>query len=209
VTEQAARQPTEPVGTTEQAARPLTEPERAADPAMVAASLSERLAGLTFTDLSTEQVTALLVDTVVDWGSGQGWRVYRRAASVLPLPPPMSGQHSVLDVACARPGAAPVVIEVDHTDRRRTVEKLLAEAAAGRTAIWVRWGARGFTAPPEPVRMVTVPVTYRTAAEQGVRLYSRQPVRQLPPPTHRAGQLAAAGEPDPLFGPAGGDRAPG
>lgn len=188
---------------TADSAGPLT------DAARVAATLGERLTALTFTDLTTEQVTALLVDTIAGWGAGQGWRVYRRAASVLPLPPPMSGQHSVVDVACARPAAPPVVIEVDHTDRRRTVDKLLAEAAAGRVAIWVRWGTRGFAAPPEPVRMVTVPVAARTAAEQGVRLHSRHPVRELPPPAHRAARMTAAGEPDDLFGAAGARPAPG
>jgi len=184
-------------------ARPL------GDAARVAAALGERLTALTFTDLTTEQVTALLVDTIAGWGAGQGWRVYRRAASVLPLPPPMSGQNSVVDVACARPAAPPVVIEVDHTDRRRTVDKLLAEAAAGRVAIWVRWGTRGFAAPPEPVHMVTVPVTSRIAAEQGIRLHSRHPVRQLPPPAHRVTQVTAAGVPDDLFGPAGTEGASG
>ncbi|ROO51012.1 hypothetical protein EDC02_5875 [Micromonospora sp. Llam0] len=176
------------------------------DAARVAAGLGDQLATLTFTDLGTEQVTRTIIDAVVRWGAGQGWRVYRRAASVLPLPPPMQGRHSVVDVACARPGAPPLVIEVDHTDRHRTVEKLLAEAAAGRVAIWVRWGSRGFTAPPEPVRMVTLPVTVRTtAARPGVRLFSRQPERPLAPPSHRPGPVAVAGPPSPLFDPADGE----
>ncbi|MEV5820578.1 hypothetical protein ABUL04_28545 [Micromonospora harpali] len=169
------------------------------DGARLAGDLSDRLAALTFVDLTTERVTELLVDTIADWGAAQGWRVYRRAASVVPLPPPMSGQQSVVDVACARPAAPPVVIEVDHTDRRRTVEKLLAEAAAGRVPIWVRWGSRGFTAPPEPVRMATLAVAARRG-EAGVRLHSRQPVRQLPPPEHHA-EPVTAGPADPLFGP--------
>ncbi|MFI2662298.1 hypothetical protein [Micromonospora carbonacea] len=170
------------------------------DGARLAGALSDRLAALTFVDLTTERVTELLVDTIADWGAAQGWRVYRRAASVMPLPPPISGQRSVVDVACARPAASPVVIEVDHTDRRRTVEKLRAEAAAGRVPIWVRWGSRGFAAPPEPVRMVTLTVTARRA-EAGVRLHSRQPARQLPPPEHHVEPITA-GAPDPLFGPA-------
>ncbi|MFI0791777.1 hypothetical protein ACH4OY_03595 [Micromonospora rubida] len=177
----------------------MTDPD---DGAGLAASMSGRLDSLTFVDRTTEQVTELLIDVIADWGTEQGWRVYRRAASVVPLPPPMSGQRSVIDIACARPAAPPVVIEVDHTDRRRTVEKLLAEAEAGRVPIWVRWGARGFVAPPEPIRMVTVPVTARRG-EAGVRLHSRQPARQLPPPEHRAGPVAA-GPPDSLFDSTGG-----
>ncbi|MDG4767942.1 hypothetical protein O7632_28180 [Solwaraspora sp. WMMD406] len=173
----------------------------------VGASLAERLTALTFSELTTEQVTALLIDTAVAWGTEQGWRVYRRAASVLPLPPPLSRQHSVVDVACARPDAPPLVIEVDHTDRRRTVEKLLAEAAAGRVPIWVRWGTRGFVPPPNPVFMVTVSVTTRATAGSGVRLHSRLPARYLPAPEHRAAPMTAASPPDPLFDPAGTTRA--
>src|SRR5262245_42588782 len=104
------------------------------------ASLAAWLARLTFDNRTTDQVTALVIDAVVEWAGDQGWRVYRRAPSVVPLPPPYSRQHSVLDVACARPAGPPVVVEVDHSNRRRTVDKLLAEAEAGRIPIWVRWG---------------------------------------------------------------------
>ena len=141
-----------------------------------AAALHEWLNRLRFTDLTTEQVTARLIDAVAEWGSAQGWRVYRRAPSVVTLPPPLDRQHSVLDVALARPDAAPVVVEVDHTDRRRTLDKLVAEAGAGRVPLWVRWGPGPLRAPAPPVRMVPFAVTRRG------RLNSRSP--QLPPPEH-------------------------
>src|ERR671921_290813 len=71
--------------------------------------LAARLDGVTFTDLTTEQVTARIIDEVVAWGRGHGWRVYRRPPSVVPLPPPLERQHSVIDVGGARGGgAAPV-----------------------------------------------------------------------------------------------------
>ncbi|MGC4807927.1 hypothetical protein [Micromonospora sp. DT233] len=181
----------------------MTDPD---DAARLAESLSARLAALTFVDLTTERLTELLIETIADWATARGWRVYRRAASVVPLPPPMAGQQSVIDVACARPAAPPVVIEIDHTDRRRTVDKLLAEAEAGRVPIWVRWGVRGFVTPPEPIRMVTLTVTARRGAA-GVRLHTRQPARQLPPPEHRAAPVAAA-PPDSLFDPAAEADAP-
>lgn len=118
-------------------------------------SLAEWLGRLTFEGLSESDATARIVGEIARWADWQGWRVYRRAPSVFPLPPPLRG-HSVLDVACARPGDQPIAIEVDRTDRQRTVDKLLAEAAAGRVAIWVRWGAGPFPAPPLPVHLVTV-----------------------------------------------------
>ncbi|MFI2649612.1 MULTISPECIES: hypothetical protein [Micromonospora] len=150
----------------------------------LAASLAAHLDALTFADRSTDEVTALLVDAVAAWGEAHGFRVYRRAASVVPLPAPYQNRHSVVDVAFARPAARPVVIEVDRTDRRRTVEKLLAEADAGRVALWVRWGPGPFAVPPAPVRLVTCEVAVRN------HRHSRLPAR--PAPQHSAPAGAAA-----------------
>ncbi|SDS13682.1 hypothetical protein [Actinoplanes derwentensis] len=124
-------------------------------------SLAEWLGRLTFEGLSEGDATARIVGEIAKWADWQGWRVYRRAPSVFPLPPPLRG-HSVLDVACARPGDQPIAIEVDRTDRQRTVDKLLAEAAAGRVAIWVRWGAGPFPPPPLPVHLVSVEAIRRS-----------------------------------------------
>ncbi len=154
--------------------------------------LAERVDRLVFTDLTTDQVTALLVDTVADWAQGRGWRVYRRAPSVLPLPPPMSAQQSVLDVACARPYGPPVVVEIDHGTRRRTWEKLLAEAEAGRIPLWLRWGTGRFTPPPPPIQMVTCEVTARPDPTGRGRVHSRLPRAEKQPPAHSAVRL---GEP--------------
>jgi hypothetical protein len=150
----------------------------------VAAALTARIAALTFLGRTADEVTALLIDTVADWAAGQGWRVYRRARSVVPLPPPYEHRHSTLDVACARPAGPPVVVEVDRTDRRRTVDKLLAESAAGRIALWVRWGTGGGAAPPAPVRLVTCTVTARTGPDG--RRYDRVTTTDRPPPPHSA-----------------------
>ncbi|MBG0562932.1 hypothetical protein [Actinoplanes aureus] len=148
-----------------------------------ARSLAAWLDRLTFADLTADQATARIVDAVADWGAAQGWRVYRRAPSVFPLPPPLRG-NSVLDVACARPGAAPIAIEVDRLDRQRTVDKLLAEAAAGRVAIWVRWGTGPFLPPPLPVHLVT-----REAARQSGRWRT---VADRPPPEHSSTVVSTA-----------------
>ncbi|MCI4066235.1 hypothetical protein MRQ36_28270 [Micromonospora sp. R77] len=162
------------------------------DSERLAASLVSRLDALTFRDATTDQVTAMIIDSVVGWAREAGWRVYRRASSVLPLPPPLSGQYSVLDVACARPAGPPVVIEVDHTDRRRTVEKLLAEGAAGRIPIWVRWGPGPFVAPPSPVQLVTCAVTRQPGPAGQGRRYSRVPVDDRPPPAHSGTAIGGA-----------------
>ncbi|MFI6262487.1 hypothetical protein [Micromonospora sp. NPDC051006] len=155
-----------------------------ADGERLAESLADRLDAVTFTDLTTDQVTARLIDAVVEWAGEQGWRVYRRAPSVLPLPPPMSAQQSVLDVACARPDGPPVVVEIDHSTRRRTWEKLLAEADAGRIALWVRWGAGRLTAPPAPIQMVTCEVSRRSDPTGRGWVHSRSPRADKLPPAH-------------------------
>jgi hypothetical protein len=41
----------------------------------LAADLTARLAGLTFSDLTTDEVTARVIDEIVAWGEGRGWRV--------------------------------------------------------------------------------------------------------------------------------------
>jgi hypothetical protein len=155
---------------------------------VLAASLADRLATVTFTGQPTDEVTRLLIDAVVHWGREQGWRVYCRAASVTRLPPPYEHQHSYLDVACARAAGKPVVIEIDHTDRRRTVDKLLAEADAGRIPIWVRWGNRAFAAAPQPIHILTVPVT----SQRG--LHTR--LTEMPVPEHSDVGVDDAEQPD-------------
>lgn len=167
------------------------------DGARLGASLGAWLAEVSFTDRDADQVTELLVAAVLAWGTDQGWRVYRRARSVLPLPPPYADRHSWVDVACARRDAAPVVVEVDRSDRRRTVDKLLAEAAAGRVALWVRWGRAPFAPPPPPVHLVGCPVDARRDASGG-RVFSARSAPR-PAPSHSGIELGAAEQAD-LFG---------
>ena len=155
------------------------------DGTRTARSLAAWLGSVSFTDLGTDQATARVIEAVAAWGTAQGWRVYRRAPSVFPLPPPLKG-NSVLDVACARPGAQPIAVEVDRLDRQRTVDKLLAEAAAGRLAIWVRWGTGPFPAPPLPVHLVTKPAARRRGLWHTVA--------DLPAPRHSGGAPSAAAE---------------
>jgi hypothetical protein len=146
----------------------------------VASSLAARISSLTFLDRTADEVTEVLIETVVDWAVGQNWRVYRRARSVVPLPPPMN--FSTLDVACARPTGPPVVVEVDRSDRRRTLDKLRAEAEAGRIAVWLRWGTGTFAPVDGPVHLVTCEVTARSGPNG--RRFDRVVAARRPPPDH-------------------------
>ncbi|WP_422769640.1 hypothetical protein ACN28C_23225 [Plantactinospora sp. WMMC1484] len=158
--------------------------DQAEEGARIGAALAGWLGRLTFHDQTSDEVTALLIDTVVAWARAQGWRAYRRAASVMPLPPPYEHQHSIVDVGCARADGAPVVIEVDHSGRRRSVDKLRLESEAGRIAIWLRWGERRFEPPPAPIAMVPFRVTSRPDPGGAGRRYSRLPASDRPAPAH-------------------------
>jgi hypothetical protein len=166
----------------------------------VAGSLADWISKLTFVDQGPDEVTALLVDAAAAWGRSQGWRVYRRAPSVMALPAPYEHRRSCLDVACARPAGAPIAIEVDRTDRQRSIDKLIAEAQAGRIAIWVRWGSGRFEPPPLPVRMVTCQVTSRRGLAGRGRLHSRLQASDRPAPTHTVVDVSADQQGDLLTG---------
>jgi ketosteroid isomerase-like protein len=149
----------------------------------VAAELGAHLDRLTFVDRATDDVTELLIAATVDWARGLGWRAYRRAASVVPLPPPYERQFSVVDVGIARPDSPPLVVEVDHADPKRPRDKLAAEAAAGRDALWVRWGPGRLNPPPPPVRLVAFPVISRRGPS-GARVHSHTANTDRPAPAH-------------------------
>ncbi|GIH06971.1 hypothetical protein Rhe02_50380 [Rhizocola hellebori] len=154
------------------------------------------LAAVSLKDRNADQVTEALIEAVLGWAVAQRWRVYRGARSVVPLS--YADRHSTVDVGVARDLAAPIVVEVDRSDRKRTVEKLVAEAAAGRVALWVRWGAGPFLVPPDPVRLVPYPTVARKASH-GVRLYS-SPGEQRQAPEHSGVDLTQAQQNE-LFGP--------
>jgi hypothetical protein len=164
----------------------------------IARSLQMWLDEVRFTGKDADQVTELLTVATAEWGQAQGWRVYRKARSVFPLPPPYADRFSQVDVGCARAGEPPVVIEIDRTDRARSVEKLLAEAAAGHVAIWLRWAEGPVAAPAAPVALVTYPVTRHAGAVQGGRRYSSESTG-LAVPEHTDTDLSVSEQPG-LFG---------
>jgi hypothetical protein len=166
------------------------------DTERVAGSLAAWIASVSFADREADQVTELLIEAVVWWAQEAGWRAYRKAQSVFPLPEPMAHLHSFVDVGIARHGDAPIVVEVDRSDRKRTLDKLAAEAAQGRVALWVRWGTGAFAVPPDPVRLIPCRVEVRRGPH-GQRLFST-PAGDLPPPKHSSADLTH-GEQSELF----------
>src|SRR5256884_7949317 len=89
----------------------------AEDADRAAVSLAGWLDRLTFADLVAGDVTERIIEAVVAWADSQGWRVHRRARSVLPLPPPMAPRQAVLDVGCARAAGPPLAAANDPAHR--------------------------------------------------------------------------------------------
>jgi hypothetical protein len=171
--------------------------EEGGDPDRVADSLARWIASVSFEDREADQVTEFLVEAVIWWAQEHGWRAYRHARSVVPLPPPMSHLHSFVDIGIARRDGGPIVVEIDRTDRKRTLEKLAQEAAQGRVALWLRWGTGTFATPPDPVKLIPCRVEARKTSD-GRRVFST-PAVEKPAPRHSGVDLSG-GEQSDLFG---------
>lgn len=123
----------------------MTDTSAAEETAALAASLAAWLAPVEIRGLSGRQTTALLTDRVAEWARSQGWSVRFEVASRITRTVNRAAGGSSewqgrLDVVCSRrPGQPPVAIEIDRNNKRWSVEKLSAEAAAGSVALWVRW----------------------------------------------------------------------
>ena len=97
-----------------------------------------------FQGLAAIETTRRLTCAIVDFGEARGW--YPRTELELGTfrLPNSHGQHvkrkARVDLGLFPPGDAPVVIEIDRTDSRKNLDKLVIGASWGRTAIWIRWG---------------------------------------------------------------------
>lgn len=164
------------------------------DAERVANSLARWIASVSFVDRDADEVTELLIEAVIWWAQERGWRAYRKARSVFALPPPFEHRHSFVDVGIARRDGDPIVVEVDRSDRKRTLDKLAAEAERGRVALWLRWGTGAFADPPAPVRLIGCHVEARKAAD-GRKVFST-PGQEKPAPRHSGVDLSHAEQTD-------------
>jgi hypothetical protein len=120
--------------------------------AKATSSLQSWLDPLTFTDLHRRDVTALLTEQVVLWGRAHRFVIRQQVPSTAtrlsrrghPWP-------GVLDLACIHASGQNIAIEIDAGNKTWSIQKLAAEAQAGRLAIWVKWGG--------PVDLTLVPDT--------------------------------------------------
>jgi hypothetical protein len=152
------------------------------------ADLAARLDGLVFADLTTDQVTARIIDEVVAWGAGTvggstGGRE-RRSAAAAAGTAALGARRGV----ARRTGPRWPSRSTTPTGagRSRSCSRKRRPAASDLGAL----GAGPIAVPPLPVRMVPLQVTRHG------HTYSRRPDR--PPPPHGSAVIGAAAEPIPL-----------
>ena len=135
-------------------------------------SLREWLALVTFRDLSRSAVTEHLTAQVVAWAEAHGFEARTEVEAVATKRKPYGRNIGVLDVLCTHRTGQQVAVEIDHTNKVWSIEKLAAEADNGKLAIWVKWGSpASLSLIPEKVGVVELAAEWTNRA--GHVMYSR------------------------------------
>src|SRR6476661_8409807 len=108
--------------------------------ARATSSLQAWLDRLEFVGLSRQVVTATITAEVVAWAKAHRFDTRQEVEAVAKKRKPYGRNIGLLDVACTHPSGQQLAIEVDFTNKIWSIEKLAAEADAGKLAIWVKWG---------------------------------------------------------------------
>jgi hypothetical protein len=119
-----------------------------ADGSAVAATLEQRLQARSdavraaVAGGSIPAGTRVLTKLIERWAHAHGcgerrWRCHREV--FVPVTPAGARLSGIVDLVVERPGLADLVIEVDSTNKARSVDKLRFAQRAGGVPIWVRW----------------------------------------------------------------------
>ncbi|MFK4087179.1 hypothetical protein ACI2LF_23940 [Kribbella sp. NPDC020789] len=123
----------------------------------LAASLYRHLHPLRLSGLTAVQATRLVTSETARWATAQGWMVAYEAWGQLTRMTQAGPRRARLDLVCTRPAQQPAVaIEIDKHGKVWSLQKLQAEAQAGRVALWVRWNGRTEIEIPESVGLVDI-----------------------------------------------------
>ena len=135
-------------------------------------SLQVWLEPLTFADLSRSATTEVLKAQVVAWARSHRFQTQTEVEAVAAARRRHKRSIGLLDVLATHPSGQQVAIEIDFTNKVWSIEKLAAEADAGKLAIWVKWGTPPSLALiPEKIGVVRVAVRWTDRA--GHIAYSR------------------------------------
>jgi len=128
--------------------------------AELASSLTRWLSEVRVTGLSAREATALITQHTVRWGHANGWTVDLEREALIARRTGRRMYHGHLDVFCWRDDHLPcIAIEIDRSNKRWSVEKLLAEADTGNIALWGRWYGTTRIAVPDTVGLVDISAT--------------------------------------------------
>ncbi|MBF6215779.1 hypothetical protein IU487_32800 [Nocardia puris] len=146
--------------------------------AQLASSLTSWLADVRVTGLSAREATALITEQTVRWAHANGWTVDLEREALIARRTGRRMYHGHLDVFCWRDDHLPcIAIEIDRSNKRWSVEKLLAEADTGNIALWVRWYGTTRIVLPNTVGLVDISAT---AAFERPRREPRRRERRAP-----------------------------
>jgi len=132
------------------------------------AELFDDLARLCFSvdvsGLSARGITARLTREIVAWSLANGWSTKTEARVVLSAPGQRIRDYGYIDVIVKRGDGAPdVAIEIDQTDKPRSVAKLQYVMSLGMEAVWIRWSGAEWT-DVEGVHVIHMPEVQKEPA---------------------------------------------
>jgi hypothetical protein len=91
-------------------------------------------------EYATAALTRILTDLVMQWGASDDTGPWSSFFELVPPFIPSTGSVcGNLDVVLTRPGSRDMVVEIDSTNKDRSMEKLRFAHRAGATAVWIRW----------------------------------------------------------------------
>lgn len=104
--------------------------------------------------LASHSITEVITDLVAGWAAARGFEVSLEEPFRAIIPPRDRPSTGFLDVLVRRPGKAPMAIEIDRSDNRKSLAKLQRAASLGWLAVQLRWQGRIELALPEEVHLV-------------------------------------------------------
>ena len=120
--------------------------------------LADMLFELRVPGLDTRRATARITRAIVEWAVAKGWSPRTEARVDVP-DVRANAQLGFMDVLVRRGDGLPdLAIEIDSADKPWSVIKLQHAAAAGMSAIWVRWGDEDWAGVYDEVDVIQLPL---------------------------------------------------